>query len=138
MKEILCDLKDAEEPSLKIQIEKMSALGRLVFDKEYLIGMLGRCEDMPQEYRRLSDVIIGIVQELPVAARHVFFEDGLDGARSLRLSRFVMAPVHSTNGSGLLLDFVDLVAIDLHHFLCIKYKIISYVRIFGNKYYHHH
>ena len=72
---------------------------------------------MPQEYGRLSDVIIGGVQKLPVAAGHVFFEDGLDGARSLRLSRFVMAPVHGTNGSGFFLDFVDLVTIDLHHFL---------------------
>ena len=137
MKKRLYDLKYTEKPSLKIQVDKIPALGRLVFDKEYLIGMLGRCEDMPQEYRRLSDVIIGGLHKLSVAAGHVFFEDGLDGAQSLRLSGLVMAPVHSTNGSGLLLDFVDLVAIDLHHFLCIKYKIISYVRIFGNKYYHH-
>lgn len=51
-----------------------------------------------------------------VALRNILIEDSFNFARSLRLSFLVMSPVNRTNRSGLLLELINLVTIDLHHF----------------------
>lgn len=108
-------MKDAEKVSLKILVEIASELCWLVLNEEDEMGMLRRGEDMLQEDGlRLAEIKIGAFHILFVGLRNILLEDGLDGARSMRLSSLVVAPVDRANGSGVLL--VELIAIDLYHF----------------------